>query len=253
MELVISIVIGILIVEAYAWMPKISGLLIEREVQRLRREDQNRCREEWRAGLDALPNSVAKLIHALSYLGAANRINGDFFENKLSKINALIEECRRKQSAVAHAWREKLVNSRSKFVLSSNELQLSLSRLEALVAEVLPNEEVTSSIKSLLKSLADARASLKAEGLTRVFRMADRLRHVNDLILRASEKRDRVSELLSRCDGSPHMLDALLGELASDLHGLKGIFEDNNWRDEDALREREHQLSAPETLNANTQ
>jgi hypothetical protein len=73
-------------------------LVIEREVQRLRREDQIRCREEWRAGLDALPNSVAKLIHALSYLGAANRINGDFYESKLDEINALIEEYDQKYS-----------------------------------------------------------------------------------------------------------------------------------------------------------
>lgn len=109
MELVISIVIGILIVEAYAWMPKISGWLIEREVRRLRREDQNRCREEWRAGLDALPNSVAKLIHALSYLGAAHRINGDFYKSKLDEINAIIEEYDQKYSDFVvsiRAWKE---------------------------------------------------------------------------------------------------------------------------------------------------
>jgi hypothetical protein len=93
MELVISVVIVILVVEAYAWLPKISEWLIERAVQRLRSEDQDRCREEWKAGLDALPNTVIQLVHALSYLGAANRINADFFENKLAEINALTEEC----------------------------------------------------------------------------------------------------------------------------------------------------------------
>ena len=53
MELVISVVIGILIVEAYAWLPKFSEWLTERAVLRLRSEDQDRCREEWKAGLDA--------------------------------------------------------------------------------------------------------------------------------------------------------------------------------------------------------
>ena len=57
MELVISVVIGLLIVEVYAWLPKISEWLIERAVQRLRSEDQDRCREEWKAGLDAFPNT----------------------------------------------------------------------------------------------------------------------------------------------------------------------------------------------------
>ncbi len=68
MELVISVVIGILIVEAYVWLPKISEWLIERAVQCLRSEDQDRCREEWKAGLDALPNTVIKLVHAFSIL-----------------------------------------------------------------------------------------------------------------------------------------------------------------------------------------
>jgi hypothetical protein len=92
MELLISIVIGILIVEVYAWLPKLSHWLIDRAVQRLRKEDQDRCREEWNAGLNALPNTVVKLVHALSYIGAAHRINTDCFESKLTEIDALIKE-----------------------------------------------------------------------------------------------------------------------------------------------------------------
>src|SRR5271165_4733135 len=100
MELVISIVIGILVVEAYAWLPKTSEWLTERAVLRLRSEDQDRCREEWKAGLDALPNTVIRLVHALSYLGAAQKINADFFESNLTEINALVKECGQKYSTV---------------------------------------------------------------------------------------------------------------------------------------------------------
>ena len=127
MELVISVVVGILIFEAYVWLPKISEALIERAVQRLRSEDQDRCREEWKAGLDALPNTVIKLVHALSYLGAANRINEDFFENKLTEINTLIEECGHKHSGLVASFcaaKEKLGRSRQ-------VLNLSLSGLKA--------------------------------------------------------------------------------------------------------------------------
>lgn len=105
MELVISVVIGILIVEAYAWLPKISEWLIEWAVQRVRSEDQDRCREEWKADLDALPNSIFKFVHALSNLSAPHRINADFFEDRLTEINALIEECGYKHSRYVMSFR----------------------------------------------------------------------------------------------------------------------------------------------------
>jgi hypothetical protein len=183
MELVISIVIGIPIVEAYAWMPKISGWLIEREVQRLRREDQNRCREEWRAGLDALPNSVPKLIHALSYLGAAHRINGDFFENKLTEIDALMEECVHKHSG----WVVLFGASKKQLGRPTvrSMLDLQLSGLKARRMTEAPNEEVPSSLQKAvtdLEGLADAFDSgiRRSEELLTVCvdRNAERLNHV---------------------------------------------------------------------------
>jgi hypothetical protein len=268
MELVISIVIGILIVEAYAWLPKISEWLIERAVQRLRSEDQDRCREEWKAGLDALPNTVIKLVHALSYLGAAKRINADFFENKLTEINALIEECGRKQSGLVVSFcaaKEKLGKSRQ-------ELDLSLSGLKAQMMEV-PNKVVASSFAGAVK-VEDTCASGIGRSVVLlavcVDRSTERLNHVKGLILRASEKRDQVTALLGRRGVSPDMLDTLLAELASDLHTVKNIFEDDKWGDDDSFKEATriaaaivgavrsvtqilHQLSAPETLKANTQ
>src|SRR5580704_13744526 len=144
MELVISVVIGILIVEAYVWLPKISEWLIERAVQCLRSEDQDRCREEWKAGLDALPNTVIKLVHAFSYLGAARRINADCFENKLTEINALIEECVHKHSGqVAFFGASKKQLGRPPV---RPMLDLQLSNLKARMTEA-PNEEVPSSLQ----------------------------------------------------------------------------------------------------------
>ena len=73
MELVISIVIGILIVEGYAWLPTISQWLVNLTVRQLPAEHQERCREEWTANLNALPNTLVRLVHALSlnYRGTA--------------------------------------------------------------------------------------------------------------------------------------------------------------------------------------
>ena len=85
MELVISVVVGVLLVEAYAWLPKISEWLIERAVRRLPVETQERCREEWKADSHSLPNSGVKLLHALSLSCAANQINIDILEAKFDE------------------------------------------------------------------------------------------------------------------------------------------------------------------------
>jgi len=256
MELLISVIVGILIVEAYVWLPKISEWLIERAVQRLRSEDQVRCREEWKAGLDALPNTVIKLVHALSYRGAARRINADFFENKLNEINALIEECVHKHSGAVvsyGAWKETLgILHRLKLdlQLARQKLDLQLSGMKARVMEA-PNEEVASSFQKAVTTLetvaettfekcaaSASKIGLQAGLLTvSVDKSIERLNHVKGLILRGSEKRNQVTALLGQRDVSPDMLDTLLGELASDLHTVKDIFEDANWGDDDSFEE----------------
>jgi hypothetical protein len=47
MEIVISVLIGVLIMEGYAWLDAFSKWLLERAVRRISPEDQDRCREEW--------------------------------------------------------------------------------------------------------------------------------------------------------------------------------------------------------------
>jgi hypothetical protein len=71
MELVISVVISVLLVELYAWLPQICELLLEHAVRRLPLDERARWREEWRADLRAMPNSFAQLLHAVGYRFAA--------------------------------------------------------------------------------------------------------------------------------------------------------------------------------------
>src|SRR2546430_16178812 len=106
MELLISILIGILTIEAYAWLPQLSHWLIDRAVERLRKEDQVRCREEWRAGLATLPNTIVRLAHAISCIGAATKMNNDFFENKLSGVDVDLDHLRHKHSQYVVSYRE---------------------------------------------------------------------------------------------------------------------------------------------------
>jgi hypothetical protein len=67
MELIVSVLAGFLIVEVYSWLPYLSNWLLERAVRRVRAEDRDRCREEWNADLDALPNTMIKIFYALRY------------------------------------------------------------------------------------------------------------------------------------------------------------------------------------------
>ncbi len=101
-----------------------------------------------------------------------------------------------------------------------------------------PNEEVPSSLQKAvtdLEGLADAFDSgiRRSDELLTVCvdRNAERLNHVKGLIVRASEKRDHVTELFGRRDVSPDMLNTLLADLARDLHKMKKIFEDDKWDD----------------------
>jgi hypothetical protein len=49
MELIASILVAVIVVELYVWLPKISEWLLEFAVRQLRAEDQERCLEEWKA------------------------------------------------------------------------------------------------------------------------------------------------------------------------------------------------------------
>ena len=81
MGLMLSILAGLLIYEAYAWLPNLSNWLIEWAVRRLPHDDQERYREEWRANLRDVPNSMAKLIHAASHVIHAGSINYEIFSS----------------------------------------------------------------------------------------------------------------------------------------------------------------------------
>jgi hypothetical protein len=87
MELIASILVAVIVVELYVWLPKISEWLLEFAVRQLRAEDQERCLEEWKAQLDDLPNTIVRLVHALSFTAAARQINADFCEDKLDEFN----------------------------------------------------------------------------------------------------------------------------------------------------------------------
>ena len=73
----ISALTGLLVVELYVWLPKVSEKLLRIAIKRLPEPDKERCLEEWSAALAALPNTVVRLWHAASFIVAARTIRAD--------------------------------------------------------------------------------------------------------------------------------------------------------------------------------
>jgi hypothetical protein len=257
MELVISIVIGILMVEAYAWLPKLSEWLIDKAVQPLRNEDRDRCREEWEAGLEALPNTLIRLVHALSYVGAAHRINTEVSESKLVELDALIEECIKKRSGnavVLTTMKERLdkyksqSNFHQKFDTQLLELKTHIARAPNKSEEdTLVYQQAVTALEEWLNTLTMAFGRSTELLIVRVDRINERLNHVHRLILKVSEKRDQLTSLLGRRDVSTDMFDALIGELTNDLQIVQAIFADDSWGDDNSLKEYKRISSAIES------
>jgi hypothetical protein len=195
-----------------------------------------------KAGLDALPNTLIRLVHALSYIGAAHKINAEFFERRMTAIDALIEECDQKHSVMIGRMRTIKETLR--------KLQLDLQRklntqLVGLKSQVMPNKgkEITAvlhnavtAVENLMYTYVNARNRSTELLTTCIDKTTKWLNHVQGLILRASEKRNQLTTLLGRRDVSSDMLDAMLVELTGDLETIKTIFADDNWGDDDSLR-----------------
>lgn len=72
-----SLIVGVLVNEAYAWFPRLSEILLRSAVRRLPNEMQLRYEEEWREFLDATPHGVTRIVQAFGLTLAAMHIAFD--------------------------------------------------------------------------------------------------------------------------------------------------------------------------------
>jgi hypothetical protein len=136
MDLLISILIGLAMIELYAWLPKASEWLLDLAIRSLPDEERERCHEEWAAALEALPNTLAKLWHAVSFVVAACTIRSD----------ALGEEC--------HLRLTEVVSSHSELGKKIVALSASVDHLPARHAELCSSLGAQS--QPTIKALNDA-------------------------------------------------------------------------------------------------
>lgn len=88
----IALVTGVTVMEVYAWLDALAGWLLRRAVDQIVDEEKSRCEEEWKADLQAMPNSVVKVVYALANFrrSTAASINAEFMAGALDQFDDLV-------------------------------------------------------------------------------------------------------------------------------------------------------------------
>lgn len=246
MELIVSVLAGFLIVEAYSWLPYFSKRLLERAVRRVSAEVRDRCREEWNADLDALPNTMVKIFYAFRHfsIGAADLINADFFEDKCNEIDDMFEDFASQHQRLVEDFRKVTVeHNRSQgkvelavaHALSSFNLKLSDTQnalLNALLAKLVKSLDELG--HKLIRATDRSRDLLSV----RINDVGSRLDDIDSLLKIVSKKRNEVTELLQKKNISSDISAAILRSITDDLGMIKSILEeDEDWDDDESWKE----------------
>lgn len=216
MEFLASILVAIIVVELYAWLPKIAEWLRELAVSRVRAEDRERCREEWKERLNGLPNTVIRVVDAFSLLGAARQINADACEDKLAELNTRLahisdihhQNCRKVKETEQLFWSNRESRG-SKF--SSAEKDLQESNLKLLDASV-PHPSLQRSVKKL-QELTDKFVKTLHASFERTDSLMEEMigRHV----IKIKQGEIVLREILVAYDSAKHLLAYRLKSLRS--------------------------------------
>ena len=143
MEILISILIGFAIMECYAWSNSFSKWLLERAARQIEDSDRERCREEWTADLEAMPNTIFKLIFAVQSFRASTvkSINSDIINADWKELDTALEHILEACPAFARGIDE-WSSSFERLCRSEEELEQSIAeRLSSLKLKKWSDEE----------------------------------------------------------------------------------------------------------------
>jgi hypothetical protein len=138
MEILISILIGITLMEAYAWLDPLAKWLVRRAAQQLPKEHRTTFAELWTADLENIPNSLAKIVFAfhnckLAVRDICDEIRRDAFESVADNYEELVE-------SICRDTDDSLERSRSLLERSERTRSAMVSVLNRLL-ERLQNEQ----------------------------------------------------------------------------------------------------------------
>lgn len=248
MEYLISVVIGFVMYEAYAWLPKISEWLIEQAVCRLPAEQQDRCREEWLANLNTLPNSVVRLLHALSfcYRCTADRISADIFEARFDNIDERIKSLSAQLCCSAqriHALTMRAAKGQESLKHLERHVNESAGSLRATEVPVLVRvsmQEAATPFETLGHSFVAAISRARALTTIGIERLNARIDEADNLMKAVIEKHSYTIELFRERKLSSKALAVSLTHLDEDLDRLRVLVEEDAGDDRHRGRINEH-------------
>jgi hypothetical protein len=254
MDLLIALVASLLRAEFYAWMPRLSEWLIEREISRLVPGLQDRYREEWKASLCDIPNSVTKVVHALSFVLArtVNKMNREFVEVNLNEFDRALEPLAAKHYANANTIRNAQLSIRQQLarlkdldddvVNRARDMKASIPELSE-TSEQLARRET---LLDLLDTIEDfehllVRALTRATTLTKT--AADGFDHkiaqTDDLLQSIYAKRAHLHDMRHKREISATTLGLYLEDLKQELRRLTLSIQDATADDGNTTRDEE--------------
>jgi hypothetical protein len=231
MELIISTILGVLIVEIYGWLPHLCDKLLEHAVRQVREKDRDRCREEWSFGLAQLPNTIYRFAHAMSIVVQASRCREDSFQFEQLELGVQL-----KGVTHTHAEFAEVVTGHKAHL--KNSACFSLEQFDEMVASA-KSLAVSGAAKGLnfdkFVTLTEQRFETNSKAyqkaidlsITSLDHCIEKLSEVSVLINRATATLNTLS-----LQGRNQRLgerEALLLQVESDLHAIGAIFSDASW------------------------
>jgi hypothetical protein len=92
MEYITALLLGLVVVEIYAWLPRVSRWIGERAVRLLPKENRERWREEFQEGQDSLPQTAWRFVNALTLCYGALQIRRDLATADREDAFAMLED-----------------------------------------------------------------------------------------------------------------------------------------------------------------
>jgi hypothetical protein len=153
MELLTTVLIGLALVEIYAWLPRVCMWIVELAIRLLPPGQRERWREEFQEGQSALPQSAWRLVHAISLCSCALSMRRslavaraeDQFE-RADKGMALIFSQHRAAETKLHDIASAIAESRSQIITWQAQAQsrLRLQTLSSQNAQAVANDVLKS-------------------------------------------------------------------------------------------------------------
>jgi len=232
-DILVSVAKALFLTELYAWLPRISNWLVRFAASRLVVDERDRYTEEWTAHLNDYPNSLVRVVHALSLAQpfAIRRFNKaialskcEVIASQLCELSALQGRVSSSVSGLASANG----NSQDRVLLLERKVQEMETHLDSVIAD-------NATLFASKRALVDMTVSYRYLGHTltsavrRVHEITDgRIHRWSEWVAQTSDDVEHLhAQYLQLCEGfqnrelTPARFSESLRQLSVELDTLR--------------------------------